>query len=98
MRQYVKTYQKKIGDFRQKTKDMSIEEQINQDLEKNPDWFIHILQYKSDGNSCTVVFNLTYEWKIQTHVNDTLSTTCVDSSTTIGDITSHNADALSIKI
>ena len=90
MKQYVKTYHKKIGDFRQKTKDMSIEEQINQDLEKNPNWFIHILQHKLDGNSCTVVFNCNESLTIQPNSIDMFTVTSIDSSTNVGDITAHN--------
>jgi len=90
MKQYVKTYQKKIGDFRQKTKDMGIDEQINQDLKNHPDWSIHILQYNLHENYCLVVFNCGESLTIQPKIGDIYSITSIDSSTNVDDITSHN--------
>jgi hypothetical protein len=58
MKQIVKNYMFYPGDFRRNEKSLEIVEQINQDLKKNPGWSIKLMNYISNGDICTVVYDI----------------------------------------
>lgn len=78
-KQLVKTYEHLLGDFRQKIKEKSIADQINEDLESNSGWKIHLLTYFQDGKYCTVVYDIEYKKVIEPQQQDNISDRVYDT-------------------
>lgn len=74
-KQLVKTYEHLLGDFRLKIKEKSIADQINEDLENNSGWKIHLLTYFQEGKYCTVVYDIEYKKVIEPQQQENISDT-----------------------